>query len=163
MDKQQIGIIGKHILIANLIAADLEVAEPLRDRGIDLIVFRDGSDGGKFIACPIQLKTATDETFGLNEKYLRFPNLRIVHVWHALVPARAQIFALSYEEALSLLVEMKYSESPSWKNDRSYTTTKPSKDLKGAMERFLVKSPDEWPRRLGMEESTVASQVPRHF
>jgi hypothetical protein len=42
VDKLQIGLIGKHILIANLIAANLEVAEPLRDRGIDLITFRDG-------------------------------------------------------------------------------------------------------------------------
>ena len=48
MDTQQIGIIGKHILIAHLIAADLEVAEPIRDHGIDLIVFRDRAGGDSF-------------------------------------------------------------------------------------------------------------------
>jgi hypothetical protein len=74
MDTQQIGIIGKHILIANLIAADLEVAEPIRDHGIDLIAYSDRVEGGVFLACPIQLKTATDAVFGLDEKYECFPD-----------------------------------------------------------------------------------------
>ena len=76
MDTQQIGIIGKHILIANLIAADLEVAEPIRDRGIDLIAFLDRAKGGRFLACPIQLKTATNRVFGLDSKYENFSGLR---------------------------------------------------------------------------------------
>ena len=89
MDKQQIGIIGKHILIADLFAANLEVAEPIRDHGIDLIVHNDGMDGGEFIACPIQLKTSTDEAFELYTKYERFPGLRIVYVWNARNPREA--------------------------------------------------------------------------
>ena len=114
MDTQQIEIIGKHILIANLIAANLEVAVPIRDHGIDLIVFRDGMKGGTFVACPIQLKTATDEAFELYSKYERFPGLRIVYVWNAKVPAEAQVFALNYQEAQEVLVEMEYDKTKSW-------------------------------------------------
>src|ERR1039458_3452051 len=135
MDTQQIGIIGKHILIANLIAADLEVAEPIRDRGIDLIAFLDRAKGGKFLACPIQLKTATNRVFGLDSKYENFSGLRIVFVWNAGNPANAEIFALSYKEARTVLSKMKYSRTNSWKNGR-YTTTRPSKKLKDLLDDF---------------------------
>ncbi len=150
MDTQQIEIIGRHILIANLIAANLEVAEPIRDHGIDIIVFRDGLKGGKFLACPIQLKTATDEAFELYSKYERFPGLRIVYVWNAKVPAEAQVFALNYQEAHDVLVEMEYDKTKSWK-DGHYVTTKPSKKLKKILDKFRVNAPKEWPGRLGMK------------
>jgi hypothetical protein len=157
MDKQQIGLIGKHILIANLIAANLEVAEPLRDRGIDLIAFRDDMDGGEFEACPIQLKTASDATFSLDEKYERFSELRIVYVWGAENPANASIFALTYQQAKSILEDMKFAKSPTWENTRKYTQTRPSKVLKDKLKDYLIVDPIEWPKRLGMKESSVAS------
>src|SRR5580700_10841729 len=52
-DSQLVEIAGKHLLISRLVAAGLEVAEPLRDKGIDLIVYR-GDNG--FTAWPIQMK-----------------------------------------------------------------------------------------------------------
>jgi hypothetical protein len=157
MDTQQIGIIGKHILIANLLAANLEVAEPIRDHGIDLIVYQDDADDGNFVACPIQLKTSSSSIFSLNKKYKHFPKLRIVYVWGAENPFDAQIFALTYQEAESVLVEMKYSESPTWQNKEIYTQTRPSPELKRVLERFRVKSPGEWPGVLGITESTIIS------
>jgi hypothetical protein len=157
MDTQQIGIIGKHILIANLIAADLEVAEPIRDHGIDLIAFRDRVESGEFLACPIQLKTATDEVFGLDSKYENFSGLRIVFVWNARNPVNAEIFVLSYEEASIVLSEMKYDKTKSWE-DGKYTTTRPSEKLKKILkEKFQVTDPKEWPRRLGMK---IPSAIP---
>jgi hypothetical protein len=155
MDTQQIEIIGKHILIANLLAANLEVAEPIRDHGIDLIVFRDGSDGNKFIACPIQLKTATNEAFELHEKYKKFPCLRIVFVWKAKVPADAEFFCLTYKEAEGILKTEDHAETDSWKNGKHWVTTKPSGTLKEKLEKYRVKSPDDWPGILGMAESTI--------
>lgn len=156
MDKQQIGLIGKHILIANLIAANLEVAEPLRDRGIDLIAFRDGMDGGEFEACPIQLKTASSATFSLDEKYEQFADLRIVYVWGANNPADASLFVLTYQQAKSLLVEMKFAESKTWENTGKYTQTRPSRALKDKLKDYLIGDPTEWPKRLGMKESNPA-------
>lgn len=156
MDTQQIGIIGKHILIAHLIAADLEVAEPIRDRGIDLIAFRDRVSTGDFSACPIQLKTATDEVFGLDSKYENFSGLRIVFVWNARNPDKAEIFALSYQEASKVLTEMKYDQTESWKNGK-YTTTRPSEKLKKLLGDYRVTDPSEWPSRLGMKNQSAAS------
>ena len=55
-DTQKIEIIGRNRLINELLAADLEVAQPLRDRGIDLIAYLDIDDAiDRFVAFPIQL------------------------------------------------------------------------------------------------------------
>ena len=157
MDTQQIGIIGKHILIAHLIAADLEVAEPIRDHGIDLIVFRDDMKNGTFVARPIQLKTATHEAFELYSKYARFPTLRIVYVWNAKDPANAQIFVLTYQDALAVLREMKYDKTKAWRGGKHYVTTGPSKKLKKILDEFRVNSPEEWPGRLGLQDQGISS------
>jgi hypothetical protein len=156
MDTQQTGIIGKHFLIANLIAADLEVAEPIRDRGIDLIAFQDRAGSDSFLACPIQLKTATESVFGLDRKYERFDRLRIVYVWNAKFPTKAQIFALTYRDALSVLEKMGYDKTKSWKEGK-YTTTRPSKKLKRLLDQFRIATPKEWPGRLGITHSRAES------
>ena len=162
MDKQQIGLIGKHILIANLFAANLEVAEPLRDRGLDLIAFRDGMDGGEFEACPIQLKTASAATFNLDEKYDHFPGLRIVYVWGVEQPANASLYALTYQQAKSILVDMKFAKSPTWENTGKYAQTRPSKELKNKLKDYLVGDPTEWPRRLGLTVSDITLPKTKH-
>ncbi len=156
LDSQQTAIIGKHILIAHLIAADLEVAEPIRDHGIDLIAFRDRAESGEFLACPIQLKTASDEVFSLDSKYESFPSLRIVFVWNAREPAKAEVFVLSYKEARAVFAEMKYDKTKSWDAGK-YTTTRPSEKLKKILEQFRVKTSEEWPRRLGIGIPSASS------
>jgi hypothetical protein len=155
MDTQQIEIIGKHILIANLLAANLEVAEPIRDHGIDLIVFRDGSDDSKFIACPIQLKTATDEAFELYGKYERFPDLRIVYVWNVRNPKDAEFYCLTYVEAISLLKSLKHKQFSFLEEHGYWYTGKPSKELKKMLKEYQVSMPEGWPNRFGMTKSSV--------
>ena len=155
MDKQQIGLIGKHILIANLIAANIEVAEPLRDRGIDLIAFRDGSDDEEFAACPIQLKTATDEAFELSSKYERFPELRIVYVWNVINPNDAELYCLTYAEAISLLKSLKHEKFSYLEEHKYWYTGKPSKELKKMLKEYQVSMPKGWHLRLGMTKSTM--------
>ena len=44
-DSQLTEIAGKHLLISRLVAAGFEVAQPLRDKGIDLVAYQDGEDG----------------------------------------------------------------------------------------------------------------------
>jgi hypothetical protein len=158
LDSQQIGIIGKQIVIANLLAANLEVAVPIRDRGIDLIVYQDRAEEG-FKACPLQLKTSSDAMFGLDSKYEHFKNLRIVFVWNAKKPSDAQLFALTYEQAISVLTEMKFDRTDSWKKGR-YVTTRPSQKLKKILEnRYEVKRSEDWPARLGISNTKVASTL----
>ena len=82
---------------------------PLRDRGIDLVVYADlrVSD---FRATPIQMKAASTSCFAVDQKYSKFPNLLLAYVWHLEDPDRAVTYALSYPEALSVAQEMGYTQ-----------------------------------------------------
>jgi hypothetical protein len=161
MDKQQIGIIGKHILIANLLAAGLEVAEPIRDHGIDLIVFRDGNEGSekrvKFVARPIQLKTSSKKTFELYRKYGRFDELRIVYVWNAKNIwdeehlSKPIIFCLKYKEAEDILKAGGHSEKDDWKNKGHWFTNSPSGPMEERLKDYQIRTPHDWPKKLGLD------------
>ena len=60
LDSQQVELIGRNLLIAQLVADGLEVAVPTRDRGVDLIVYSDREEHGRFVAKPIQLKALVE-------------------------------------------------------------------------------------------------------
>ena len=56
IDTQVVELIGRSRLIIELLGAGLEVAVPIRDRGVDLIVYVDlETKARSFIARPIQL------------------------------------------------------------------------------------------------------------
>jgi hypothetical protein len=77
-DTRIIEIRGRHRLIDEILQPGLEVALPIRDRGIDLIVYADLSEHVEtFTARPIQMKAASDQGFGLYQKYSCFPDLII--------------------------------------------------------------------------------------
>lgn len=60
MDTQTLEIIGRNRLVNELLQAGLEIATPLRDRGIDLIAYLDiHKDATSFVASPIQMKAAS--------------------------------------------------------------------------------------------------------
>lgn len=81
MDSQVLEILGRNQLIGELLRAGLEVSLPIRDRGIDLIAYADlNSDVQKFPARPIQMKAASNRSFGLDQKYAKFPDLLIAYV-----------------------------------------------------------------------------------
>ena len=164
MDKQQIGIIGKHLLIANLLAAGLEVAEPIRDHGIDLIVYRDGKEDSetpvKFAARPIQLKTSSKKTFELYRKYDRFDELRIVYVWNAEgiwdeeYPSKPIIFCLKYKEAEEILKAGEHTETISWNSGGHWFTNNPTPKMVKRLEKYEVKSPKDWLKSLDLDRTT---------
>ena len=150
LDSQQVEIVGRHIVIANLIAAGIEVAQPIRDRGIDLIAYGDGKGGGEFQACPIQIKASTNEGFNLDKKYERFHNLRIVYVWKARVPADSEIYALTYAQAQAVIQGMGYDITQSWDRENGrYAVTKPSLKLKKILQGHQIKTPNDWFDKLG--------------
>jgi len=103
-DTQIIELEGERHLMSRLLADGVEVANPVRDHGIDLIAYLDQKDGnGQFLACPIQIKTATGKRFSLDTKYKKFPNLLIVFVWDVLDDNARTFYALTYQEAEKLL------------------------------------------------------------
>ena len=74
MDKQQIELIGTAALTTALIREGFEVAHPMRDRGIDLIVFSDSPDE-PFSALPVQVKAHTGAALMVQRKYEKFKGL----------------------------------------------------------------------------------------
>ncbi len=82
MDAQQIELLGRTRLMSELLEADLEVAVPARDRGVDLIAYADlGSRVKNFVAVPIQMKAFSTSGFGINKKYEKVSNLLLAYVW----------------------------------------------------------------------------------
>lgn len=145
MDSQLVELVGRQRLITELLRADLEVAIPMRDRGIDLIVYAD-LNVASFRAVPIQMKAASDSSFAVDQKYSKFPNLLIAYVWYLQDPDRAVTYALSYPEALQVATQMGYTATKSWESG-IYTTTRPSQRLLELLEPFRM-TPDKWRLRI---------------
>ena len=146
MDSQVLEILGRNQLIGELLRARLEVSLPIRDRGIDLIAYADlNSDVQAFAARPIQMKAATNRSFGLDKKYAKFPNLLIAYVWHLDGNDKVATFALNYQEALGVISDMGYAKSTSW--DRgNYVNTDPGVELRERLKPYLMSSETWWER-----------------
>ena len=122
LDTQITELSGRHFLISQLLAGGIEVAQPVRDRGIDLIAYLDRlNDEPQFLACPIQLKANRGARFVLDRKYAPIRNLLMVYVWGAEEPSQTAVYALSYEEAFALLEAQGHTETRSWTQDGLYT------------------------------------------
>lgn len=103
MDEQQIELIGTAALTTALIREAFEVAHPMRDRGIDLIVFSD-SPNEAFSAVPVQVKAHTGAALMVQRKYEKFRGLVHAVVWQAL-SQQPRYFLFDQEEAVSLVPE----------------------------------------------------------
>ncbi|HVP54053.1 MAG TPA: hypothetical protein VMU45_03585 [Candidatus Eisenbacteria bacterium] len=128
-DSQLVELAGRSWLIGQLLQAGLEVARPERDKGVDLIAYLDQDKKvGDFIACPIQVKAASNTMFGLDPKYRRFPRMLIVYVWEVADSTKTVAYALTYDEALEIARKKGWTRTSVWKRGgktgkRGYTVT----------------------------------------
>lgn len=158
MDPQTVEIIGRNYLLSQLVRDGLEVARPERDRGVDLIAYLDLDEtGGPFVACPIQMKAASNKSFSLERKYAKFSHLLLAYVWQVHEPDEARAYALTYEQALAVAERMRWTKTASWREKDSYGTTRPSKRLLTALEPYLMGAGD-WKRKVREEGTGVLSQ-----
>lgn len=125
LDTQQIELLATAYLEAQLIKNGFEVARPVRDRGIDLIVYSDKVDE-PFHVVPIQLKAASEQTFYVNKKY-QGRGIVMAYLWHAL-SERPRLFLVPHDEAVSLLPERTLQTS-SWQDVGHWRANSPSKAL----------------------------------
>lgn len=127
VDGQVVEILGRDRLVAELLRAGLEVALPLRDRGIDLIAYADLDDRvGSFVARPIQMKASLKRSFGVWRKYSKFPDLLLAFVWHLDGAGEPQTFALTVSESTEIANELGWTRTASWTENGGYSTTRPS-------------------------------------
>jgi len=144
MDSQTIELVGRHRLASELLQAGLEVAHPARDRGVDLIGYADiDQQAGRFIARPIQMKAASQRSFGIWSKYLRIHDLILAFVWHVDGVHTPETFALTCSEAVAIGDAMGYTKTDSWRGHGGYGTTRPSGKLCRLLEAHRM-SPDAW-------------------
>ncbi len=149
MDTQIVELIGRHHLTAELLRAGLEVATPVRDRGIDLIAYADIDERlTKFAACPIQMKAAMKRSFSLATKYARVHSLLIAYVWHLEDFNKRVTYALTYEEAFSIAKRLGWTNTASWKRG-AYTTTQPSAEIVSLLEPYRM-TPKRWMEKVVM-------------
>ncbi len=136
-DSQQKEIAGKSFLVSCLIADGLEVATPLRDRGIDLIAYNDLSPDGKFQAVPIQLKTFIKGGFSLDKKFEKFHNLLMAYVWHPLDPPNARLYVVPYKQAVKIASLV--SPSNYFDKHGQYVLSSPTNTLVNALKDYLYR------------------------
>jgi len=119
VDEQQVEIVGTAALTVALIREGFEVARPIRDRGIDLIVFSD-SPGEPFAAVPVQVKVHSGTALEVDQGYERFHGLVYAVVWNA--AAQPRFFLFDHAEAISLVPESS-RETKSWTQGKHWTWT----------------------------------------
>jgi hypothetical protein len=147
VDSQLTEIAGKHLLISRLVAAGFEVAEPLRDKGIDLVVYRDGDGGKDFAAYPIQLKASSHESFSLDRKYERFSHLLIAYVWNVQAPERSDVYALTFSDAMQVMEKKGYVKTDSWTKKGYYFVRSAGPGLKEMLEPYKMTT-ERWQEKL---------------
>ena len=148
MDTQTIEILGRNRLVDELLVAGLEVAMPLRDRGIDLITYVDlAANVSKFAAVPLQMKAASTRAFSIDRKYTKISNLVIVYIWGLRSPAHAQSFALTYSEVMTIAEAMGWTTSQSFRIKGRYSTSYPSKKLCELLAPYKM-SPAAWRKKV---------------
>jgi hypothetical protein len=111
LDSQQVELVGTALLTSMLLLDGIEVADPKRDRGIDLIAYLDRD---VFVSAPIQVKASFDARFGIDRKYEVIPGLRLVHVWHVRQDLAPRAFCMSYDEAVGVAERLGWTETNSW-------------------------------------------------
>lgn len=142
-DTQVKGLIGRSRLIEDLLRAGLEVAVPLRDRGIDLIAYEDFES---FIARPIQVKAASARNFCIDRKYEKIRNLIIAFVWNAYDPNKAETYALTYRQSVAIGNKLGWTRTASWKMGK-YTQNRPSQELIRLLKPYKM-TPERWRKKI---------------
>jgi hypothetical protein len=146
VDTQIIELIGRHHLTSELLRAGLEVAMPIRDRGIDLIAYVDiDSRLSQFVSCPIQMKAAMGRSFSVAAKYERVRNLLMAYVWNLEDSHNAVTYALTYPEAHAVANKLGWTRTASWAKG-AYTTTRPSAQVVELLEPYRMTSERWWKR-----------------
>lgn len=127
VESQLVEILGRNRLVNELLRAGLEVAVPIRDRGVDLVAYADVDERIKeFVARPIQMKAALRRSFGVWKKYARFPDMLLAFVWNLDGELAPETYALTVPEAIDIASVMGWTNTASWVENGGYGSTRPS-------------------------------------
>jgi hypothetical protein len=152
LDTQVVELLGRQRLIAELIRDGLEVAIPVRDRGVDLIAYADLSKQViRFASRPIQMKAFTTSGFSIAQKFSRIADLILAYVWHVGELESAVTYALPYSEVIKVAETMGWTSTAAWTEGGVYSTTNPSKRLLELLDPFRMSQGKWWSLIVGSE------------
>jgi hypothetical protein len=150
-------VLGRNLLVTELLRANLEVAFPIRDRGIDLIAYLDiGDDTRGFIACPIQMKAARGEVFSIDKRYERFPGMIMAYVWNVFDPPATLTYALTYREAVQVGDRMGYTKNASFQVGGVWTCNQIGRSLRELLEPYRM-TQAKWREKIVFARSDTTS------
>lgn len=151
LDSQQVELIGRGVLVSSLARGGIEVAQPVRDRGVDLIAYVDDDPRG-FFACPLQIKASSGMDWSLWEKYANKPSLLLVYVWNA-VDGPVRYVAMTYPEAFAVAEAHGWVATASW-TDHHHWRTKVAPGLEVELARFEIKD-HQWRDRIWSASTAI--------
>lgn len=143
-ESQLVEILGRNKLVSDLLRAGIEVAIPQRDNGIDLIAFVVNKEDGLFKSKPIQMKAATKQSFLINKKYEKLPDLIMVYVWNVQTYEKSTTYAMTYKNCLKIAIQMGWTQTQSWSKDHKYFIKTPPKRLIDLLSPYLIDSNEKW-------------------
>lgn len=144
MDAETLALIGRNRLVNELLEAGIEVALPMRDKGIDLFAYLDTKE--TTVVAPIRLRASSGRSFAIDQKLEKVPRLIHAFVW-GVGTDKPTTYALTHKEALGVADAMGYTITQAWQRGL-YATQQPSKNLVEQLERFQM-TPDAWVKKLG--------------
>jgi len=149
LKSQQVEVIGRNIVINQLVHEGIEVAEPVRDRGIDLVAYLSKEEGAdRFRARPLQLKVASERSFSIRRKYLEFNQMYVVYVWRVAYPAEdSEIYVLDTQEMVAVGDERGWTSKDTWTKDDRWDETRVTKATKRVIKKHRVRL-GEWRAKL---------------
>ena len=138
MDTQQVELLGRNFLVSLFVAENIEIAEPVRDKGIDLIAFKDSLEMGSFQAIPIQMKAFSGRGFSVHAKYEKFPRLLMAYIWNVREPLKTEAVIMTYKEAFEVATILRWTQTPSWERG-GYSVTQAGKRVLQELEPYKYK------------------------
>lgn len=103
LDSQVQEIISRNILIHKLLENDFEAAIPIRDCGIDLLVY---SKKSSTVIKKIQLKSFNYESFSFHKKYLKVNDLWFIYIMNISITENKKnhiMYGMSTEDVLNVI------------------------------------------------------------
>lgn len=143
MDSQIIDLLGRNRLVDELLQAGLDVAVPVKQRGIDLIVYAQQSDGS-FVASPLQIRSSAGRSFSIDHTNEKMANLIYAFVW-GVGTEKVATYALTQREMQRVGESTGFSLMQS--SQRALYAESPNRSLLAEIERFKM-SPESWKKKL---------------
>ena len=138
MDKQLIEVIGIAKFTEFAIRSLFELAFPVRDNGIDSILYFPVEDNLLTTAIPVQLKCYSGQALTVDSKYNRLGNILHVIIWNCL-DTNPSFFALTQNHSMQIANKLGWDATPGWasKNGR-YDATTATTPIRNEMAQYSI-------------------------